>query len=158
MSNEIANIASSIKSKAGFVDKEINGKRYTIKLLPARNGIVIGTQLIKTFLPALAAYADGAKKSQLVMPEDDNIWTSVAMLLVNQMDKINVLDIIDILLENLSENGSSVKWDDAFVGNYSGLLQIIEFTMKENFGDFFTNYLSQKGINLDSLTQFGTQV
>ena len=149
--NDIAKIAQTTLEQAGVHSTTIKDKTYTIELLPATQSFAVATQLLKVALPAIGAYVDGAKKEGIVLPEENEMFAGVALLLVNQLDKISVLDIITLLTQNIKKDGQVIDVNEEFKGNLGGLIALLEFILKENCGSFFTDYLQAKGISLPSL-------
>ncbi len=149
--NDIAKIAQATLDQAGVHSVKIKEKTYTIELLPATQSFAVATQLLKVFLPALGAYVDGAKKEALVLPEENEVFTEIGLLLVSQLDKISVLDIVTLLTQNIKKDGEVISIDEEFKGNLGGLVALLEFVLKENCGSFFMDYLQAKGISLPSL-------
>lgn len=148
---DLQHIASEALSDAGVKELRIGDRTYSLSLLPASKGIIVAQQLIKTFLPSLASLADNFQKEDMVMPEDMSMYTEVSMLLVSQMDKIDILKIIGLLLNDLQSDGVPVNFDVEFRGSYGNLIRLLEFSIKENFGSFFTDYLKAKGLEIPSL-------
>lgn len=155
--NDIAKIAQSTLQQAGVHSTTIKDQTYTIELLPATQSFAIATQLLKVVLPAIGAYVDGTKKEGLVLPEENEIFAGVGLLLVNQLDKVSVLDIVTLLTQNIKKSGKVIDVNEEFKGNLGGLIALLEFILKENCGSFFTDYLQAKGISLPSLKKVITK-
>ena len=153
MSSELDSIAQNVFAQRGYRITLIGGDSYAVKLLPAGRGMALSMNLIKLFLPSIATWADGVKREDFVMPEDVNVFSDAAILLVGQLDQFDIEGTISALMEGLMCNNEAVDWNDAFRGRYTELVEILEFSLKENFGDFFTNYLRKKGIDLTELSQ-----
>lgn len=151
MNDDISKIAQSTLNQAGVHSVKIKNSTYTIELLPATQAFAVATQLLKVFLPAIGAYVDGAKREKLVLPEENEMFAGVGLLLVGQLDKISVLDIVTLLTQNIKKQGTVIDIDTEFKGNLGGLVALIEYVLVENCGSFFTDYLQAKGISLPSL-------
>lgn len=149
--SDIKKIAASVTKEAGLHTITIKDKKYTIELLPARQALAIATELFKVVLPSFAAWGDASKREGLILPEDDNLYTEAAMLLVNQMDKISVADLVEVLTQNIYCNGEVIDVDKEFRGNIGGFLMLLEFIFKENIGPLFTDWLTAKGLSIPSL-------
>jgi hypothetical protein len=149
--DDIKKITQAALAQAGVHSINIKGKTYTIELLPATQAFAVAIQLVKVALPTIGAIVDGTKKQDLILPEEDNLFTDAAVLLVAQMNNISVLDIVQLLTQKITLDGKAVNIDDEFKGNLGGLVCLLEFTLKENVGDFFTEYLQAKGISIQSL-------
>jgi hypothetical protein len=149
--SEIQNIANDVMAKQGYKQIMLDEGMYAIKLLPSTQGIALALNLIRVFLPSIGAWADGEKKEGLILPEDNSMFSEVAMLLVGQMDRIDLSDVIKTLVGNTLLNNQPINFEEHFVGNYGTLIELVEFALKENFGSFFTTYLRKKGIVLGEL-------
>ena len=147
----VRGFAEQYKDAEGYRTTEIGGRKYTIRLLSAYTAFVTGMQLVKTFLPALGGLLDGEGRKDLVLPEDDALFTETAMLLVNQMDRVDLVDVIQHLVKDAQCEGATISVDSHFRGNISGFISLIEFALRENFSDFFTGFLKEKGLGLQSL-------
>lgn len=134
--SDIKKFAESAQKKAGMHSVTINNKEYTIQLLPARQAAMIGAEIFKLIAPSVGAWFDSENKQGFVLPEDISTFTEVSMLLVNQMDKVSVADIIEALTTNVSCNGQQVDIDMEFRGNIKGLIELIKFSLRENIGPF----------------------
>lgn len=149
--DDIKKITQATLAQAGVHSIEIKGKTYTIELLPATQAFAVAIQLVKIALPTIGAIVDGTKKQDSILPEEDNLFTDAAVLLVTQMNNISVLDIVQLLTQKITVDGKSVEIDTEFKGNLGGLVLLLEFIIKENVGDFFTEYLQGKGISIQTL-------
>lgn len=148
--SDIAKLAEEANKKAGYHTIEICGKQYRIKLMKSRAALAIALSIAKVIAPALAAWADSEKNKEFILPEEDNLYTEVALHLVNGLDKISVIDLVGHLTEGTECQGNIVDIDEDFKGNIGGLVKLVEFSLKENCGDFFITYLKEKGISLPS--------
>ena len=148
MLDDLSSIANQVMVEEGCVLKEIGGNKYVITMLPAMQGVSLAKRLLKAFVPLAGMWVDGSNREGLILPEDDNLYTELAMLFVNNLDDVNVEEVIAALFSGLTCNGSVVDFDTHFRKNYSNLLLILEEALKENFGSFFGDYLKAKGINL----------
>ena len=155
--SQIDNIKNNVYAQAGLKEIQIKGNRYTISLLPAYTAFAVSSDLIKLVAPSIASFIDSGRKEDYILPEEDSMFSEMAMLLVRQMDQVNLVTIVKSLLEGLTCNGVPVDPNEHFKGNFSGFLSIVEYALKENFGDFFTEYLKEKGLEIHSLREALTQ-
>lgn len=109
---------------------------YQIYVLPAGEGFVMANKLLKVVAPALAAIATSGGEMK------DLDLSKVATELVANMDKLDTTAIVARLLKDMSANGQSVVFDTYFMCNYGVLLDLIIFTLKENFSSFFESSVS----------------
>lgn len=149
--DDISKIAQNALDQAGVHSITIKEKVYTIELLPATQSFAIATQLLKVFLPALGAWADGSKKEGLILPEENEMFAGMGLLLVGQMDKISILDIVTLLTQKIKCGGEVINVDNEFKGNLGGLVVLLEYILTQNCGSFFMDYLQAKGLSLPSL-------
>lgn len=120
-----------------FKKKEIDGVVYQISLLKGREGFRTAMDLAKVVAPVLGSTFDGVRHDEYIHGAPKT-WTNMALLLIDQMDKIDVESLIfDKLLRGLVVNGQQVDIDSFFLANYSVLIELLVFALKENFGDFF---------------------
>lgn len=129
---------------AKYKSKTINDKIFKVKILGARDGFNIGLQISKLILPAIGSSIDGMRQDELLHGAP-NTFGEAAQKLVQQMGEVDANDIVEKLLSGLIVDDEDVNWDDYFAANYSELLEVLTFSMKENFGSFFTgNDIVQK--------------
>lgn len=140
-------------AEEGYVSKVINGKTYSIKLLDAMPAFVTGLQLVRAFLPALGGFLDGAKREGLVLPEEESLFAETAMLLVSQLDKVNLAEVVSYLLQDARCDKQTFDYNSHFRGKIGDFLSLVEFALRANFSDFFTGYLKEKGLSLQSLRE-----
>lgn len=115
----------------------INNTEYQISLLKGREGFTTALTLGKLMAPVVGGVFDGVKHDDLIHGAP-RTFTDIAMVLINQIDKVDVESLIfEKLLRGLAANGQAVDFDKFFMGNYSELVELIIFSLKENFGDFF---------------------
>lgn len=146
--NDIQKIAESSLTQAGYHSVTIKEKKYTIELLPATQALAIGMQIFKTVLPAFASWADSSEREDYILPEENSMYTEIALLLVNQLDKISVLDLVTVLTKDVYFNGAKVDIDNEFKGNIGGLLILLEFILKENIGPLLKDWFEEKGFKI----------
>ena len=149
--DDIQRIAQSTLAEAGVHSVDIKGKTYVIELLPATQAFAVAIQLSKVFLPAIGAIVDGNGKRDNILPEDDNLFTDAAVLLVGQLGNVSILDLVSLLTQKITVDGKAVDINEDFKGNLGGLVRLLEFVLKENCGDLFTDYLQAKGISTELL-------
>lgn len=146
------NAVTQAANSLGVRQVQIGGRLYTLNLMPAIKGFTLGTKLVKTVLPAIGSYFDRREPDPL-FPEEQNLWATAATLLVREMDALELEALIATLLEGLIVDGAQANIDTVFAGHYGQLLSVIEWSLKENCGDFFTEYFKVKGIEIPSLKE-----
>lgn len=111
-------------------------KKVQIYRLPASEGIVHGTKLLKLVLPVLGGLADEifSEESTKDVPQT---FSEMAQRVLMQLDSFDAVALIKRLLKDASVNGKAIDFDEYFMGNYGELVLIVEFALKENFKSFF---------------------
>lgn len=147
-----SNLTKDLAAQSGFKTVDINGKKYTYELLPALTAARVGVNLLEMFLPAVGSAVDGFRRKDFVLPEDDNILSEIALQLTMSLGKADVVQVISDMLFNVSCGAAKVSdLDRHFQGNLSGLILLVEDTLKENFGELFLGYCKAKGFVIPSL-------
>jgi len=144
---------NQVKQGLGIRQKNIGSDVYTLELLPTIIGLKVTAKLTTLFAPVLGSMADSSESKPFIMPEEDATWSQAALLLVGQMDKVDVVDLIVVLLSSIKKNGQAVDIDQDFKGEYGDLLELVVFSLKENFGSFFTKMLKDKGLEIPILSK-----
>ena len=109
---------------------EINGKEFQIFLLNASDGITMARDLSTTLLPVL-----GTLKTK----DDGQVdFRAAAVELSQNIDKIDILSVLNKLLKELCVDQDEVSFDDFFAGNYGELIDIVAYALRENFESFFS--------------------
>ena len=137
----------------GLVDVVVGGQTYTITLIPARASAKLALDIAKIFLAPIGSAIDNKSTEKYRMPDESTIWTEVAAHIVNGLDSIDLFYVVDTLLKDVSNAKGKIDVDVEFRGKISGLISLTEQAMRENWTDFFTVYLKEKGIDLSSLSQ-----
>lgn len=140
-----------IAQQVGLRQLTLNGKVYSIKLLPASKGMSVSSRLIKALGPAFGVMLDSNNED--LFPEQVSMFTDLAIAIVRQLDELQLETTIKELLGCLSCDGQTVNFDEHFAGNYGELIAVTEYALKENFGDFFTEYLRAKGLETHTLRE-----
>jgi hypothetical protein len=122
---------ADILSQQGLVVKEIDGKQYTLKLLPATEAIITGQELIKLIaVPLGSAFDSGALEGEIT---DIDFGKNIAMALVSALQKADVVTLIKRLVHGLQVDGVPVDFDTHFQGkNLSKLPKVISWSIEEN--------------------------
>jgi hypothetical protein len=131
MSNPVQQAASKFNS-----DKEINGKRIQIRKLGALKGIKVIQQLSKVLIPLFGGSLDGFKHDDFIHGAPKT-FAGLAMTIVESIDQLDVESLILDFTRDIRVDGEAIVFDDYFSANYSELLEVLEFCLKENFPDFF---------------------
>lgn len=146
-------IADNAMRESGVRQTTINGRSYSIQLLPGTVGLNTAQKIIKALGPALGVILDSPNQDEVVFAEDNTFFTDVAIAIVSSLDNLDLEHTVKNLLMNSYCDGQKIDFDKHFMGNYGNMIALVEFTMKENFGDFFTSYLKAKGLEIHTLRQ-----
>lgn len=114
-----------------------SGAKFKVKKLRMSVGIKIAKKLNKVILPLLGGTIDGLKHDDYIHGAPKS-FSNLALLLCEQIDEAQVEDLIVVLLDGLTINNDEVDIDDYFAANYGELVEILEFSLRENFKSFFT--------------------
>ena len=140
-----------INTKAGIRTKDIEGKKYTIKLLPATVGLKVGEKIIKACGPALGVLLDSGDSGGF------DLYTDLSIAIVKQLDELDLIDTVKVLFADSYCGSQAIEFDTHFAGNYGELILLVEYALKENFGDFFIKYLKAKGLEIHTLREMMTK-
>lgn len=114
----------------------IKDKQYQIVLLKGREGFTTALALGKLIAPIVGSAFDGMKHDDLIHGAPKT-FQDMAALLINQLDKTDVEAMVfDKLLRQATVQGQPLT-DQHWMGNFSDLIELVMFALKENFGDFF---------------------
>lgn len=131
MSNPVQQAASKFLS-----EKIINGKTIQIRKLGALKGIKVIQQLSKVLVPILGGTLDGFKHDSF-MHGAPKTFSDLSLTIVETLDQMDIESLLLDFTKDLRVNGEAVDFDEYFSANYSELLEVLEFCLKENFPDFF---------------------
>lgn len=131
--------------------KEFNGKTYQLTVLPAGEGYAMALRLLKLILPALGGGLDGMQHDELIHGAP-RTFSDLALTICEQMDKADVLGITKRLVKDVVVDGQGIDFDEYFAANYGELITVLEWSLKENFGSFFT----ESGIQTRLMNLVGT--
>lgn len=129
---------------------QIGDELFRVKLIGGRRGVQIALKLKQIALPLLGRAFDGLKDEDDFI-ETPKTFTDMAVLLNHSLDDSNIDSLIfeDILFDVQIKHGDSyiqINWDEYLMANYSCLIPLLAFAIKENFGSFFTGSGMMKGI------------
>lgn len=112
----------------------IEGEDFGITPIPATKGLGYMRRLTKLLGPSITALFSAADEESSV--EMDGLQKAVN-LLVENMDKEDVTQLIIELIRTVHKNGQSINFDMEFTGNYQKLFLILAEVLKVNFGSLF---------------------
>ena len=108
----------------------INDKQFQIYLLPTGKGLKVAKQLAQTFLPMWGEFMGSMERGEID-------YHTLAMSLAAELETFEVEALIRELLKEMSVDGKEIDFDKYFMGNYGELIEIVAFSIKENFSSFF---------------------
>ena len=120
----------------------INDKEYSIKILGGLEGIKMAKRLSKIILPLIGGSLDGLRHDDIIHGAPKS-FTQLALTICEQMDEAGVEQIIVDLLQGCRVKGADgmsrdVDINEDFAANYGELIELLEFSLTENFSSFFT--------------------
>jgi hypothetical protein len=120
-----------------FRKTHIGESEYVIKLLDGITGFRTAKDITKLILPLVGESFDAQRHDDVLHGAPDT-FRQLALLLVEQSDKVDIEDIIfNRLFRYLVKDGEQVKVEDIIVGDYGLLIDLVMFAIKENFGKLF---------------------
>ncbi len=152
--NSVQDQANAAYEKAGIRQTTIKGKNYTIILLPALPAFLLGTELLEAILPSLGSGVDNGLSLEEMFPEDRAMFTQIALHLTKSLKDLDKVNMVNQLLQGATCSGQPIDiHGDSMRGDISSFVSLIEFSLKENFTDFFTDYLKEKGLEISTLME-----
>ena len=137
----------SIKNEAlgDLKEIDIEGDKYTIKLVSGEMGLNIQERLFGTFLPSLGVAFDNFKSGFDRMFVEDSPGADLAVAIAANLPQLQMTGVIKELLNGCYCNGQEVDLDH-FRGKYGRMYILAGFALKENFGDVFPQVLKVLGL------------
>ena len=161
---DIAN-AQGLQTETQMTSKEakrwrttvIGDKRFDIKMVGGRKGISVSLKLKGILLPIIGRGFDGLKQEDYI--ESPRTFTDMAVLLTELLDRTDMETLIfDDLLFDVKVDGEKIEdWDDYLTANYSDLIPLLTFVVKENFQSFFTGNGMMKSIQAKLQNLWGSE-
>lgn len=135
---------------------DLDGVTYQVKLLGGRKGIPVALRLKKIALPLIGRALDGLKDEDDFI-ETPKTFTDMAVLLNHSLEESHIESLIfdDILFDvkvKVDGEFKDIDWDEYLIGNYSCLIPLLAFAIKENFSSFFTG----SGMTKNILSKIGS--
>lgn len=136
MSDEIKNIMGNV-NKFKRAKTLSNGDKAEITLIPATKALGLAKKLLNIIAPAVGGTLDGLRHDDYIHGAPRS-FTDMALTLTQKIDESQLEDIIVALMYGLKVNGEDVNFDEYFTGNYGTMIELVEFSLRENFETFFT--------------------
>lgn len=129
---------------------DINGQLFRVKMVGGRKGVSIALKLKSIALPLIGQGFDGIKNENAYL-EAPQTFTQMAVLLNDMMERQDVENLLlDQVLHDVrikeGDDWVKIDWDEFLIANYSVLIPLLTFALKENFQSFFTGSGMMKGI------------
>jgi len=124
----------------------IGDTEYSMTTFTASKGLTYLKQLVKVLAPSFAAMAESAgsevtsndiKNAVLDQTLQADALSKAVTLLVENMDKEDVVQLIQNLVASCRRNGKDINFNIDFAGNYSELMQILLEVCKYNYASAF---------------------
>lgn len=127
-------------------DIKIGEDTYSVRMIGGRKGIAVSLKLKGIALPLIGRQVDGAMSEETL--EVPTTFTDMANILTEQMYKTDMDSLIfeDLLYKVKVNNEEITDWDEYLTCNYSCIVPLIAFAIKENFESFFTGSGMMNGI------------
>ena len=140
---------------------EIEDELFKVKMVGGRKGVNIALKLKSIALPLIGQGVDGVKAENMAY-ETPQTFTQMALMLCQQMEHASIESLIldEILYEVSIKDGDNwvkLDWDEFLIANYSTLIPLLTFALKENFQSFFTGNGMMKGILSKLRTMLSSQ-
>lgn len=119
------------------VDISIGGSIWEMNTLPATTGLSCLTRLAAIIGAPAGAAAGGLKQTEgdLLNLDAGAMGDAVAKMTLQLADP-STLDLVKTLLTDLRKDDRKVEFDDYFAANYGELLELLAWSIRENFGSF----------------------
>lgn len=131
------NVIQDVVNKYKRTTTLSNGKKVSVKILRMTAGLAVAKKLMNVIAPAIGGTVDGLRHDDYIHGAPTS-FTHLALTLCGQIDKLQIEDLIVVLLDEMTVDGKAVDIDEYFAANYGELVEILEFSLKENFSSFFT--------------------
>ena len=97
-------------------------------------------KMLKTLAPSIGTVADSmSNKDDEDLYSTPTTWTAAMQMLENNLSELHFADLVEKLTGNLICNGNAIDdWDKHFDKYIYDLPDILVWTWRENFADFFT--------------------
>lgn len=116
-------------------EKQIGDNLYSTTTFTGTRGLQLLKRLTKVVGPSLAIMLEGG--SEEAQENADGVFVKAIKMLVENIDKDDVVALIKELVQNTKRNGNTINFDIDFAGEYAELFQVVLFVVQENYGNFF---------------------
>jgi hypothetical protein len=145
-----------LQDTAGVTQKTIDNKIYTIELFTTTKGIQIAAEIFKLIGPSAGNMVDSMKAEAEFSLDNQYIFTTVIQLLVDRLGEADVAAFVQALVSGVQCNGKPIDYETHFRGNYPLLVELIIWTLQENYKGSFTSLLKKmmpelEGVDLKTL-------
>lgn len=115
-----------------------NGKKVRIRILPAiGEGLAVARRLLNIIAPAVGGTLDGIRHDDMLHGAP-RTFTEMALTVCKQLEQAEVGSLVYTLLKEMEVDGKEIDLDDYFGANYGEMVEVLEFSLRENFSSFFT--------------------
>ena len=113
-----------------------SNKKFSVRVLPMTEGIAVAKKLLNVIAPTTGAALDGLQHDDIIHGAPRSL-SNLALILCGQIDKVQIENLIQVMLQDLYVEGEEVNIEEYFSANYGELIEILEFSLKVNFESFF---------------------
>lgn len=131
--------------------KIIDGKQYSIFLARTDDGLSVATEIIRFAAPVFAVIMDNDTNEDIRM-EESTFFSQIAAHICLNLTSESLIQMVEKLLDGAYCGSHKIEdWRDHFAGDYFGLTSILEWSLRENFGDFFIKTFKARGFEIHTL-------
>lgn len=117
--------------------KHINGKKVTIVLLGAREGIKISMKLGKVVVPTFAQMITSLTGKDESSEAPKVPFKELVEACFDRIDELDIDSMAELLFQGATVNDFPLKIDSYFQANYGEFIDFLAFALEANFGSFF---------------------
>ncbi len=118
--------------------KEIDGHNFQINKLRTSVLLKQGTRLAKVMIPILA---EKAMQDKLEMID----FGRLSDLFVENIDELNLEELMPLVLNQATVDGQPLNYEEFFRGKFKTLVKVIQWSLQENFLNFFEDSMEMSG-------------
>ena len=117
--------------------KHINGKKVTIIILGAREGIKMSMKLGKVVVPTFAQMLSSLTGNKEAEEAPKVPFKELVEACFDRIDELDIDSMAELLFQGATVDDFPLKVDSYFQGNYGEFIDFLAFALEANFGSFF---------------------
>lgn len=118
------------------VETSIGGARWEMNTLPATTGLTCLTQIAAIIGAPAGAAASGLNQQGGLLGMDAGLMGEAVAKMTQRLADPQTVELIKSLLNGVRRNDKPVEFEDYFAANYGELMQVVAWSIRENFGSF----------------------